>query len=83
MIAGASVNLHHLVPRRFRGREAAPVHRVCHDKIHAVFAERELRDHYHSWERLRAHPEIARFLRWVARKPATFVDGHHAPRDRR
>lgn len=82
MVTGPSVNLHHLVPRRFKGREAVTVHRICHDKIHAVLSDKELRDGYSSIERLREHPEIAAFRRWVARRPPTFVDGHHT-RDRR
>lgn len=79
LLDGPSVNLHHLVPRRFRGREAIPVHRICHDKIHAVLSDKELRDFFHTVERLRGHPEIEAFRRWVARKPPTFVDGHHRP----
>ena len=83
MLAGPSVNLHHLVPRRFKGREAVTVHRVCHDKIHAVLSDRELRDRYATLASLREHPELAAFRQWVARKPPTFVDGHHAPARRR
>ncbi len=83
MVAGPSVNLHHLVPRRFKGRDAVSVHRVCHDKIHAVLSDRELRDTYNSMAALRDHPEIAAFRQWVARKPPTFVDDHHTPGKRR
>lgn len=53
------------------------MHRICHDKIHATLSEAELRDHFHTPERLREHPQIAAFLRWIARKPPEFVDGHH------
>lgn len=77
MVPGYSVNLHHLVPRRFKGRDVVAMHRVCHDKIHAVLSDRELRDHWHSIDRLRRHPDIAAFVRWVARKAPDFVDGHH------
>ncbi len=83
MVPGPSVNEHHLVPRRFRGRHAIRLHRVCHDKIHAVLSDRALNDHYHTIDRLRGHPEIARFIAWVARKPPDYVDGHHTPRRRR
>lgn len=83
MVPGPSVNDHHLVPRRYGGRTTVAIHRICHDKIHAVLGDAELRDHFHTPERLRAHPEIAAFVRWVAGKPPTFVDGHHAPTGRR
>lgn len=83
MVAGPSVSLHHLVPRRFKGREAVTVHRICHDKVHAVLSERELRDRFHTVDRLREQPEIAAFRQWVARKPPEFVDGHHTVDRRR
>lgn len=76
MVAGASVNQHHLIPRTYGGRETVTMHRICHDKIHAVLSERDLRDAYHDFESLRAHPDLARFIRWVARKHPEFHDGH-------
>ena len=69
MVSGPSVNLHHLIPRTYKGTDTVALHRICHSKIHSVLSEKELRDHYHTIDRLRSHPEIARFIRWVARKP--------------
>jgi hypothetical protein len=80
MVPGPSVDLHHLVPRTYKGRETVTLHRVCHKKIHAVLDENALRDHYATIEALRRHPEIAAFLRWVAKKPPEFVDRHRAGR---
>ena len=67
-----NIDRHHLVPRSFKGREQFPVHKICHRKIHSVLSERELLQHYHTWEALRAHPDIATFIAWVARKPPGF-----------
>lgn len=67
-----NIDRHHLVPRTFKGREQFPVHKICHRKIHSVLSERELLQHYHTWEALRAHPDIAAFIVWVARKPPGF-----------
>ncbi|HYD31049.1 MAG TPA: HNH endonuclease [Azospirillaceae bacterium] len=83
LVPGPSVNEHHLVPRTCKGRETVTLHRICHDKIHAVLSERELARRYNTIERLKGHPELAAFLRWVARKPPEFVDGHHDPARRR
>lgn len=80
LVPGPSVNQHHLVPRRYRGRDAVPVHRICHAKIHAVLTDRALKDYFHTFERLRSHPEIAKFIRWVARKDPTFVGRTEPPR---
>lgn len=83
LVAGPSVDLHHLVPRSHGGREAFAVHRVCHHKIHATLAENELARGYHDWSSLRAHPEIAAFVRWLAGKPPEFYDRSRRPRRRR
>lgn len=80
LLPGPSIDEHHLVPRTHGGRETVTLHRICHAKIHAALTEADLRDHFHSIDRLREHPEIATFLRWVRRKPAAFMDGHHGPR---
>jgi hypothetical protein len=76
LVPGPSVNRHHLVPRTYKGQDTVELHRICHSKIHSVLTEKELRYHYHTIERLRQHPEIGRFIRWVARKPPTFVGRH-------
>ncbi len=83
MVPGPSLNEHHLVPRTYGGRETVTVHRICHAKIHAVLSEQLLRDHYHTVESLRGHPDIASFLRWVARKPPEFMDRHDSGRGKR
>lgn len=83
MVPGPSTDLHHPVPRSRGGRETTRIHRVCHHKIHATFTEAELAREYRTFEALRAHPEIARFIAWVARKPPTFYDRSRKPRTRR
>lgn len=82
LVPGPSVDAHHLVPRTYGGGETVRMHRVCHGKIHAVFAEKDLRDHYHTLDRLRAHPEIRKFVAWVRKKHPEFHDGHAGGRGR-
>ncbi|WP_375401913.1 HNH endonuclease [uncultured Sphingomonas sp.] len=72
---GAKVELHHLVPKSEGGRETAPVHPICHRTIHALVANGDLARDYADVEALRARPDVARFLRWIADKPPDF----HAP----
>ena len=78
-----STDLHHPIPRSEGGREAVPIHRICHQKIHSVFTEAELAATYHDWHALRAHPAIAAFIRWVARKPPGFYDRSRTTNARR
>jgi len=72
---GAKVEWHHLIPKSEGGRVTAPVHPICHRTIHATLSNAELARDYANPAVLRAHPAIARYLRWVAGKPADF----HAP----
>jgi hypothetical protein len=83
MIAGPSLNEHHLIPRAYGGRDTVTLHRICHAKIHAVLSEQQLRDQYNEVASLRGHPDIAQFIRWVARKPPEFIDGHATGRGRK
>jgi len=50
-------------------------HPICHRAIHAVASNKALARFYPTLDTLRAHPEIAAFLHWVATKPPDF----HAP----
>lgn len=66
---------HHLVPKSRGGRETQTLHRICHRQIHALFSEAELETSYATVEALLAHPEMAKFVAWVSRKPPGFFDG--------
>ena len=83
MVAGASVDEHHLLPKSCGGKIKELIHRICHRKIHATFSERELDREFFSWATLKQHPEIAAFVKWVATKPATFYDNSRKPARRR
>lgn len=80
MVAGPSVNQHHLIPKSQRGTEQFHMHRICHHKLHATLSEKEMATYYHTWERLREHPEIAKFVAWVQKKPATYYDRNDSSR---
>lgn len=70
----ARSSLHHLVPKLKGGARLGTVrlHQVCHSAIHALYSEAELARRLADLDRLRAEPEIAAFLRWVAGKPPDF-----------
>jgi|AntDeeMinimDraft_5_1070356.scaffolds.fasta_scaffold32964_1 hypothetical protein len=83
---GVRTTRHHLIPRRthrlkrIRKRfdrderlgAILPVCRPCHSQLHAVLGEKELAETYNSAAALRAHPEIATFIDWLADKPPGF-----------
>lgn len=68
------VQFHHLVPKTFKGREGINIHKVCHQKIHATFSERELLNYYHTVERIVEHEEMSKFVKWVSKKHVDFYD---------
>lgn len=73
MVDGPTLDRHHLIPKSKGGKEQFSIHIVCHRKIHSVFTEKELARNYFTWEALRSHPDIAKFIRWVKRKHIEFV----------
>lgn len=72
---GSRTEWHHVVPKSEGGRETVPLHPICHRAIHAHVANAELARRYPTLAALRARPDIARFLAWIADKPPDF----HAP----
>lgn len=76
---GRRVEWHHVVPRSRGGRETAPVHPICHRVIHRTLDNKILARDYATAEALRAHPELAKFIAWIASKDPDF----HAPTRRR
>jgi hypothetical protein len=76
---------HHLVPR-LKGGGRGPVvrlHRICHTAIHAALTEAEIARGFSDMAALRAHPRLARFAAWVAKRPPEFYARTAGPRRRR
>lgn len=78
-----NIDKHHLVPKTFKGKTAEPIHRICHRKIHATFTERELANHFNTWESLRSHEEIQKFVKWVQKKEPGYYDGSKETKQRK
>lgn len=69
-----NISKHHLVPKSKGGTFGATImiHNICHQKIHSVFTEKQLKEEYHTVEKLVAHEEMAKFIKWVAKKDIAF-----------
>ena len=68
---GVPQSRHHLTPK-LRGGKGGPtvlLHQVCHSTIHRTLSETELARKFNTVEALRAHPDLARFFAWVAKRP--------------
>ena len=77
-----NVNRHHLIPKTHGGKDQFKIHKICHRKIHATFTEKELEKVYHTWEELRAHPEIQKFVKWVQKKEIGYYAGSDETQER-
>src|SRR4051812_4861474 len=75
-VLNAPYNKHHLLPLSKGGKNTPTVllHKICHDKIHAVFSEMELKRHYNTIEKIQQDEEIAKFIKWVRNKEPQFYD---------
>ena len=74
MIMGKSVDEHHLIPKTFKGKETVLMHKICHNKLHTVFTEREMFNYYNTIERLLENEEVQKFVIWVSKKHPEFYD---------
>ncbi len=83
--AEARQSLHHLIPKLKCGKGGPIVllHQICHNEIHATLTEAELARDYNTPEALRAHPRLARFIAWVAKRPPGFHSKTPGPRRKR
>jgi hypothetical protein len=83
---GCLLTKHHLIPRTRHANKRnkrefdrvevkhrlAWICRPCHNHVHALFTEKTLERDYNTLELLLAHPEVAKFVTWIARKPSGF-----------
>jgi 5-methylcytosine-specific restriction endonuclease McrA len=72
VLGTVNIDRHHLVPKKFKGKEQFAIHKICHRKIHSAFTERELLQTFHTWDALRQHEDIQAFIAWVSRKPPEY-----------
>ncbi len=72
--SSGAISKHHLIPKSKGGKDSETIliHNICHQKIHSLFTEKELRDHYHTVAKLKEHEEMQKFIRWVAKKHEDF-----------
>ena len=83
MVAGASLDQHHPVPKSQGGRETVTMHRICHRAVHAMLSERELAEEFSEFTALRRHPMLAQFIAWVKKRPPEYYDRTRWSKSRR
>lgn len=66
------IQWHHPVPKSKKGRATVPVHPICHKAIHANFTNAELARFGEDRGFVLANEAIAKFVKWIAKKPPDF-----------
>lgn len=70
------VSKHHLVPKSRGGKETEMMHDICHNKIHSLWTNKELDDHYNTAERILENEDMRTFVSWVSKKSPDFYSSN-------
>lgn len=71
---GLPLERHHLVPENRRESPVAMVCSPCHDQLHALFTNEELREAYDTVEKLRGADRLQDYLSWIRGTNKTTID---------
>lgn len=70
---GKTIVWHHPVPKSRGGRDVVPMHSICQQTLITNFTNSELQRHGMDVEGLLVHPNIRKFVDWVAKKDPDFT----------
>jgi hypothetical protein len=70
---GTTIVWHHPVPKSRGGRDVVPMHAICQKTLTNTFTNSELQRHGMDVEGLLAHPDVRKFVDWVANKDPDFT----------
>jgi len=62
------IEKHHSTPVAKGGKSVDIVCIDCGDQIHMLFTNNELRDSYNTIEKLQAHPNVQKWIRWIRKQ---------------
>ena len=70
----AVVQEHHLIPENRAESPTVDLCRPCHNQIHAVFTNAELRNSYHTIETLRNAERLSEYIDWIRTTEKLTID---------
>jgi hypothetical protein len=70
---GKTIVWHHPVPKSRGGRDVVPMHPICQQTLIANFTNSELQRHGMDVSGLLDHPNVRKFVDWVAKKDPEFT----------
>lgn len=83
LLTETSFNRHHLLPKTFGGKETIDLHKMCHQKLHATFTEREMKNYYHTIERIMENEDMQKFVVWIQNKDPDFYSSNNETQTRK
>lgn len=72
LVPDNSVEKHHLVPKSKKGKVTVDLCRSCGDAIHQFISISELNKQYNTVEKIKSHPKIENWIKWISKKPNDF-----------
>lgn len=72
-VTGKTIVWHHPVPKSRGGRDVVPMHPICQQTLIAKFTNSELQRYGTDVDALLAHPDVRKFVDWVATKDPDFT----------
>lgn len=70
---GKTIVWHHPVPKSRGGRDVVPMHSICQQTLMGNFTNSELQRAGMDVDLLLAHPNVRKFVDWVANKDPDFT----------
>jgi len=67
-----SIEKHHLVPKSKKGKITIDLCCSCGDAIHQFISISDLNSHYNTIEKIKQHPKIVNWIKWISKKPNDF-----------
>ena len=64
---------HHLIPKNRRDSPIARLCSPCHEQVHAAFTHHELKQDFHTVDRLRDADRLQSFLAWIRKTDKTDI----------
>lgn len=64
---------HHLIPKSKCGKITEEICVPCHNTIHKIYTNNELRDSYNTIDSIRNQERFQKYLKWIRKKPPEFI----------
>lgn len=78
LIKGSSIDEHHFIPKSKGGKPSDKItlHKVCHQKLHQTFTNKELEREYNTPEKCKEHEEIKKFIKFISKKDPEYYSSN-------